>query len=167
VKLAAARTDYPINFERTAVLTALARSTGAPVPEVLAADDSLYRGRWRYLIAEHIDGVSWRELRPRLTTTQVAAAHQTLAETLLMVQSVRFATFGELDQHGQPAAKQDVVTAPVMSSQKRHPGDVGLGWAGPGLVPVQQCNQPACVGGPAEQDVGVMKVVMAQRRRMV
>jgi aminoglycoside phosphotransferase (APT) family kinase protein len=111
VKVATAQTDYPINFERTAVLTALARSTGAPVPEVLAADDSLYRGRWRYLIAEHIDGVSWRELRPRLTTAQVAAAHHALAETLLMVQSVRFAGYGELDHHGQPAATQDVVTA--------------------------------------------------------
>ena len=76
VKLAAARTDHPINFERTAVLTALARSTGTPVPEVLAADDSLFRGRWRYLIAEHIDGVSWRELRPQLSTAQVAAAHR-------------------------------------------------------------------------------------------
>ena len=38
VKVAAARTDDPVNFERTAVLTALARSTGAPVPKVLAAD---------------------------------------------------------------------------------------------------------------------------------
>ena len=32
VKVAAARTDYPISFERTAVLTALARSTGRPEP---------------------------------------------------------------------------------------------------------------------------------------
>ena len=111
VKLAAARTDYPVNFERTAVLTALARSTGAPVPEVLAADDSLFRGRWRYLIAEHIDGVGWRELRPRLSTAQVAAAHRALAETLLRVQSVRFAAYGELDRHGLPAGGQDVVTA--------------------------------------------------------
>jgi Ser/Thr protein kinase RdoA (MazF antagonist) len=111
VKLAAARTDHPINFERTAVLTALARSTGAPVPEVLAADDSLFRGRWRYLIAEHIDGVSWRELRPRLSTAQVAAAHRALAETLLGVQTVRFTAYGELDRHGQPAGGQDVVTA--------------------------------------------------------
>ena len=38
VKVAAARTDDPVNFERTAVLTALARLTGAPVPKVLAAD---------------------------------------------------------------------------------------------------------------------------------
>ena len=73
VKVADARSASPMSFERTAVLTALARSTGAPVPEVLAADDSLFRGRWRYLIAEHIDGVSWRELRPRLSTAQVTA----------------------------------------------------------------------------------------------
>ena len=111
VKVAAARTAYPMSFERTAVLTGLARSAGAPVPEVLAADDSLFRGRWRYLIAEHIDGVSWRELRPRLSTTQVAAAHRALAETLLGVQSVRFTAFGELDLNGQPAVGQDVVTA--------------------------------------------------------
>jgi Ser/Thr protein kinase RdoA (MazF antagonist) len=111
VKVAAARTDHPINFERTAVLTALARSTGAPVPEVLAADDALFRGRWRYLIAEHIDGVRWRELRPRLNTAQVAAAHRALAETLRRVQSVRFAAYGELDRQGQPPAGQDVVAA--------------------------------------------------------
>jgi len=111
VKVAAARTDHPINFERTAVLTALARSTGAPVPEVLAADDALFRGRWRYLIAEHIDGVRWRELRPRLNTAQVAAAHRSLAETLRRVQSVRFAAYGELDRQGQPPAGQDVVAA--------------------------------------------------------
>jgi Ser/Thr protein kinase RdoA (MazF antagonist) len=111
VKVAAARTAYPISFERTAVLTSLARSTGAPVPEVLAADDSLFRGRWRYLIAEHIDGVRWRKLRPRLSPAQVAAAHRALAETLLEVQAVRFAAYGELDRHGQPAVGQDVVTA--------------------------------------------------------
>jgi Ser/Thr protein kinase RdoA (MazF antagonist) len=111
VKVAAARTADPMSFERTAVLTALARSTGVPVPEVLAADDGLFRGRWRYLIAEHIDGVSWRELRPRLSTAQVAAAHRALAETLLRVQTVRFAGYGELDLQSQPAVGQDVVTA--------------------------------------------------------
>ena len=111
VKVAAARTDDPVNFERTAVLTALARSTGAPVPKVLAAANSLFRGRWRYLVAEHIDGVRWRELRPRLTQAQVAAAHRALAKTLQGVQSVRFAAFGELDRHGQPAVGQDVVSA--------------------------------------------------------
>jgi aminoglycoside phosphotransferase (APT) family kinase protein len=111
VKVAAAQANDPVCFERTAVLTALARSTGAPVPEVLAADDSLYRSRWRYLIAEHIDGVSWRELRPRLSTSHVAAAHRALAETLLRVQSLRFTAYGELDVHGHPAVGRDIVTA--------------------------------------------------------
>lgn len=111
VKVAAARTDYPVDFERTAALTALARSTGAPVPEILAADNSLFRGRWRYLVAEHIDGIRWRELRPRLSTAQVAAAHRALAETLQGVQSIRFSAFGELDRNGQLPVRQDVVAA--------------------------------------------------------
>ena len=45
----------------------------------------MLHSRWRYLITEHIDGVSWRQLRPLLTDTQVQAAHRTLAETLLGV----------------------------------------------------------------------------------
>jgi len=111
VKVASAHTRYPLNFERTAMLTALASTTGAPVPNVLAASNSLYRERWRYLIAEHIDGIRWRELRPTLSPSQVAAAHQLLAQTLRQVQSIRFPTFGELDQHGHPPARQDAVAA--------------------------------------------------------
>ena len=42
------------------------------------------------LVAEHIDGVPWRELRPSLSQAQVAAAHRALAETLQGVHSIRF-----------------------------------------------------------------------------
>jgi aminoglycoside phosphotransferase (APT) family kinase protein len=111
VKLARPQTDRPVHFERTAMLTALARATGTPVPEVLVADDSLRRSRWHYLVAEHIDGVAWRDLRPRLDPDQVAEAHRQLAEALSRVQSVRFAAFGELDRAGQPPAGQNVLDA--------------------------------------------------------
>ena len=58
VKLAWPQTGRPVHFERTAMLTALARATRVLVPEVLAADDSLRRSRGHYLVAEHIDGVA-------------------------------------------------------------------------------------------------------------
>jgi aminoglycoside phosphotransferase (APT) family kinase protein len=111
VKLAGRRAAHPVDYERTAMLTELARSTGVPVPEILAADDSLNERRWRYLIAEHIDGIPWRQLRPRLAADQVAAAHRQLAAALLAVQSVIFGAFGELDRSGQPPAGQDLVAA--------------------------------------------------------
>jgi aminoglycoside phosphotransferase (APT) family kinase protein len=111
VKLCGQQAGHPVQFERTAMLTALARSTGAPVPEVIAADDSLRRLRWRYLITEHIDGVPWREARPRLTPTQVTAAHRQLAEVVKAIQSMRFPAFGELDLTGQPPAGQGLLSA--------------------------------------------------------
>jgi aminoglycoside phosphotransferase (APT) family kinase protein len=50
-------------------------------------------------------------LEPAGVVPEFAAAHRALAETLQGVQSVRFAAFGELDRHGQPAVGQDVVSA--------------------------------------------------------
>jgi hypothetical protein len=76
VKLSGPQAEHPVTYERTAMLTALARSTQAPVPEVLAADDSLQHGRWRYLIAERIDGTPWREVEPHLAPDQVDDAHE-------------------------------------------------------------------------------------------
>ncbi len=111
LKLCGRQAEHPVQFERSAMLTALARSTGAPVPEVIAADDSFRRVRWRYLITEHIDGVPWREARPRLTPVQVTAAHRQLATVVGTIQSMRFPAFGELDHTGRPPAGQGLLTA--------------------------------------------------------
>ena len=111
VKVSGPQADHPEDFERTAMLTALARTTGAPVPAVLAADDSLRRSRWRYLVTEHIDGVAWRDLRPHLMANQVADAHRQLATALLQVQSVRFPAFGEFDSTRQPPTGQNAIDA--------------------------------------------------------
>ena len=111
VKLSGPEAEHPVSYERTAMLTALARSAGAPVPQVLLADDSRRRRRWRYLVAEHIEGIPWRDARPQMTADQVIDAHRQLAVALLAVQSVKFLGFGELDQNGQPPAGQDLLTA--------------------------------------------------------
>ncbi len=111
VKLCGPEAEHQVHFERTAMLTALANAAGAPVPEVLAADDSRRRYRWRYLVAEHIAGIPWKNLRPRLTPDGVASAHRHLAEALLAVQSLRFPSFGEIDSRGRPPADQTVISA--------------------------------------------------------
>lgn len=111
VKVAGPAAAQPVAYERSAMLTGLARATGAPVPVVLAADDSGRLGRWRYLVPEHVEGTTWRELRPRLTAEEVADAHEQLAEALLTVQSVRFAASGELGVGGEPPVGQGVLAA--------------------------------------------------------
>jgi Ser/Thr protein kinase RdoA (MazF antagonist) len=111
VKLASPAAPHPVSFERTRMLTTLAGAAGAPVPEILAADDSMSTRPWRYVIAEHIDGTPWRELRPSLSAEQVAEAHRQLAAALLAVQTVRFSSFGELDLSGRPPDGQDVLAA--------------------------------------------------------
>jgi aminoglycoside phosphotransferase (APT) family kinase protein len=111
VKVAGPRSEHRIAFERTATITALAQRAGAPVPEILAADDSFRRSRWRYLVAEHIDGIPWRDVRPRLTSNQVVDAHRQIATALLAVQSVCLPAFGELDVSARPPAEQGVLAA--------------------------------------------------------
>jgi Phosphotransferase enzyme family len=128
VKLAGRRATHPVDYERTAMLTGLARSLDVPVPDILAADDSFNDRRWRYLIAEHIDGIPWRQLRPRLAADQVAAVHRQLAAALLAVQSVVFAGFGELDRSGQPPAGSGPGhrPAPTGRAADRRPGGSGF-----------------------------------------
>ena len=94
-----------VDFERTEAVTALARAAGVPVPAVLAvlaADNSGHAGR-RYLLFEHVEGVSWQRIRPQLKPFQVAAAHRQLANAVLALQSIGFGSFGELDRQGRPS----------------------------------------------------------------
>jgi aminoglycoside phosphotransferase (APT) family kinase protein len=95
-------TDTSVDFERTRVVTALARAAGVPTPAVLAADDSGYAGQ-RYLLLEHLDGVPWQHLRPRLDPGQISQAHEQIAEAVLSLQSIHLASFGELDRQGRPS----------------------------------------------------------------
>lgn len=121
VKLCGERAEQPVLFERTATLTGIARTTGAPVPEVLAADDSRRRHRWRYLVAEHLEGLPWSELRPRLTPPEVVSVHRQLAEAVRAVQAVRFAGFGEIGAGGQPPTGQELLAALHQRAASRIP----------------------------------------------
>jgi aminoglycoside phosphotransferase (APT) family kinase protein len=103
LKMAGQHAGTGLDFERTAAVIALARAAGAPVAAVLAVDVSYRAGPWRYLMQEHLDGVEWRQIRPRLDGRQVAAAHHQIAEAVLAVQSVRFDSFGELNARGEPS----------------------------------------------------------------
>lgn len=93
-----------VDFERTQAVTAIARAAGVPTPAVLAADNSGHAGR-RYLLLEHVDGVSWQQVRPRLMPSQVAAIHRQIATAVLSLQTISFGSFGELDRQGQPSGQ--------------------------------------------------------------
>lgn len=121
VKLCGERAEHPVFFERTALLTEIARATGAPVPHVLVADDSRRRHRWRYLISEHLDGLPWSELRPQLTPAEVVSVHDQLAEAVRAVQSVRFAGFGEIGAGAEPPTGQSLLTALHQRAESRIP----------------------------------------------
>jgi aminoglycoside phosphotransferase (APT) family kinase protein len=96
----AQESNESVDFERTRAATARARAAGVPTPAVLAADNSGRAGR-RYLLLEHLDGVPWRQVRPQLEPSQVAAAHEELARAVLTLQSISFGSCGEFDRQGQ------------------------------------------------------------------
>ena len=110
LKAAAPGDARPIDYERTATVTELARAAGTPTPAVLAVDTSCRAGPWRYLLLEHVDGLEWRRLRGRLDDDEARAAHRQIASAVLAMQSVRFRSFGELDGLGQPRGG-DLLTA--------------------------------------------------------
>jgi aminoglycoside phosphotransferase (APT) family kinase protein len=80
---------------------ALARGAGVPVAETLAADASYRAGPWQYLVHSYLDGIPWLLARPRLGADEVELAHRQLAETLLALQTVELAGYGELDRSGR------------------------------------------------------------------
>jgi aminoglycoside phosphotransferase (APT) family kinase protein len=110
LKVSAPGDARPIDYERTAMVTELARAAGTPTPAVLAVDTSCSAGPWRYLLFEHVDGLEWRQLRRRLDDDEARAAHRQIASAVLAMQSVRFSSFGELDSLGQPNG-DDLLTA--------------------------------------------------------
>jgi aminoglycoside phosphotransferase (APT) family kinase protein len=99
-----------VDFQRTAAAVSLARAAGVPVPTVVAAGRSYGSGQWSYLLQEHVDGVEWRRVRPLLDSEQVRTAHRQIATAVLAMQSLRFASFGELNTGGEPAG-DDLVAA--------------------------------------------------------
>jgi aminoglycoside phosphotransferase (APT) family kinase protein len=100
LKVAGPATPAGVDFRRTTAALSLAKSAGVPVPTVLATDTSNRSGQWSYLLQEHVDGVVWRRLRPRLAPDQVRTAHREIATALLAMQSLRLTSFGELDAAG-------------------------------------------------------------------
>lgn len=91
-----------VDFSRTASVAELARAAGAPVPLVVAAGTSVRSGDWQYLLREHVDGMEWSAVRPRLDDEQLASAHRQIATSVLALQSVRFDGFGELSADARP-----------------------------------------------------------------
>jgi aminoglycoside phosphotransferase (APT) family kinase protein len=110
LKVARPGTPAGVDFERSAAVSALGRAAGVPTPLVLAAKVSHESGRWSYLLQERVDGVEWRQVRPLLDPDQVRAAHRQIATTLLAIQSIHFASFGELNAAGEVAGN-GLVTA--------------------------------------------------------
>ena len=106
----------PIDYERTAIATGLARAAGTPTPAILAVDTSCRAGPWRYLLLEHVEGVEWKQLRGQLDDHEVRSAHRQIATAVLAMQYVHFDSFGELDSFGAPrgvgqSAGDDLLTA--------------------------------------------------------
>ncbi len=84
------------HFERTAAATALAAAAGVPTAEVLAAHTAGPGEDVGYLVQRHVDGITWRRLRPTLDEEQVRAVHRRLAAAVLALQAVRLPAFGDL-----------------------------------------------------------------------
>jgi len=103
LKASAPGDTRPIDYDRTAMVTELARAVGTPTPAVLGVDTSCRAGPWRYLFLEHVDGLEWRRLRRRLDDQEARSAHRQIASAVLALQSVPFSSFGELDGRGQAA----------------------------------------------------------------
>lgn len=93
------RTD----LARTAAATALARSVGVAVPEVLGVDPTGRVPGWQYLLQEHVVGSSWREVAPRLSEEERWRVHGEIAATLLALGSLRLPGFGQLTAGGAAA----------------------------------------------------------------
>jgi aminoglycoside phosphotransferase (APT) family kinase protein len=99
IKLATTDARPQIDLRRTAAAMARAASAGVPVPSVFGAG---LAGDRQYLIMEYVEGITWRELRPRLVGPEVDQAYVDLGHALLALQTLRFESFGELDA-GAPA----------------------------------------------------------------
>lgn len=94
------------NLSRTAAVAERARTAGVPVARVLATGTVPGAKAWAYALQEHLDGLEWRSVRPRLRPDQIRAAHREIAHAVLAVQSVTFDAFGELHAGGAPAGQE-------------------------------------------------------------
>lgn len=100
VKLTTSRAQPRVDLRRTAAAMSRAASAGVPVASVHGTG---LAGDWQYLIMDHVDGVPWREVRPRLSEPDLTRAYVDLAQMLVRLQTLRFDSFGELDTQGRPA----------------------------------------------------------------
>jgi aminoglycoside phosphotransferase (APT) family kinase protein len=121
LKLVACGREHEVDFERTAATAGLARAAGVPVPEVVAVDSSCRKVPYGYLLREHVEGRTWRELHPLLGVDEVAAGHRQLAAAVLALQAVRFDRFGELDRGGRAVGDADLLTALRGRGEQRLP----------------------------------------------
>ena len=91
------------DFERTAAAAALAAAAGVPTAEVLAARSAGPGQEFGYLVQRAVEGVEWRQLRPRLGEDEVRSVHRRIAGVVVALQSIELPGFGDLDAAGRPA----------------------------------------------------------------
>lgn len=111
VKLAGPDCPYPVDFTRTAAVTAQAAEAGVPVAHVLASDDTYAAGPWRYAVQEVVAGREWCDVRPGLSASGALTAYAQLADVLVALSSVSFPAFGPLGGDGLPTSDLDLLSA--------------------------------------------------------
>ncbi|MFZ6026189.1 MAG: phosphotransferase family protein [Chloroflexota bacterium] len=102
IKLAGPHSARDCRFEQTARLHEVVRQqTCVPVAEILAVDVSYRVFPWRYLIARHIRGHLWAEMRSGWTAEALADAQFQLGEAVGQLHTIGFPNFGVVGTEGE------------------------------------------------------------------
>lgn len=96
VKLATAGARPGTDYAATATAQDLARRAGLPVAEVVAVGGTIEGAPLQYVIQEHVDGIEWRKVRPRLSDAERADASAEIAQMLVTMQTIDLPGFGSL-----------------------------------------------------------------------
>ena len=133
-----------LDYRRSATAQQWAAQAGVPVPEVVAAGVDPQAPAVQYLLHEHVDGVEWREVRPRLGAAELAEASADIARAVLGIQSVALPSFGVLGE----AREESLVDALGARIELRIP-------AGPRRILAQRAleSHAGLFAGPAARPV--------------
>jgi aminoglycoside phosphotransferase (APT) family kinase protein len=117
VKLVRADPATGVDLRSAARAMRLAAEAGVPVPRLLAVDTTRWLRGWAYLLAEHVDGVPWRQEAAELDPERRKTVHRDLAASVLALQSVTLPAFGAL---GTASGSQpDLATAVRQRADQR------------------------------------------------